>query len=472
MIGVLLALFLVAGCATHKSENLSQEETGNTDTQAGTMDADTVSRQIQTISVETDDTHIKVWIQGSEKLEYTSIKQPFPFAVSVYLPDTAFMDDMAPVSVSDSRISGVKIGYADKEESTAKVEILLNQDLPYQVKEEGNRLGIILQGETMSGKETVADNEIVPASSDTGENNQAETAEVKVIPDTVAELTQIEFDTKPSGHSDIRITTTHPVRYETRQINAEQLVLILYNTKIPVHHQRPLLTRYFNSAVEQVSPESMPGNKPDARIAIRIREQVPFRVVQNKSGIQMAFEPSSVVPPTFDKAKKELVSGTTQTESFGGQPAVASRGLVAVPGQAALSGHHTSSAQPMAFGNQGSGFTGEKIKLDFFETDIKNVFRILRSVSGLNFAIDGDVQGKVTLSLQEPLPWDQVLDLVLKMNGLGKKMEGNVVRIATAETLKNEEQIIQDAIAAQKKSRRAESGSGTAGNRVYSHQLL
>ena len=70
----------------------------------------------------------------------------------------------------------------------------------------------------------------------------------------------------------------------------------------------------------------------------------------------------------------------------------------------------------------GSGdqvYTGEKIALDFYDTDIKNVFRILQEISGKNFAIDKNVTGKVTLALQKPVPWDQVLDLVLKMNQLG-----------------------------------------------------
>jgi type IV pilus assembly protein PilQ len=62
------------------------------------------------------------------------------------------------------------------------------------------------------------------------------------------------------------------------------------------------------------------------------------------------------------------------------------------------------------------------------------------------------VQGKVTLSLQDPVPWDQILDLVLKMNGLGKKMEGNVIRIATTATLAREENERQEAIAARQKS--------------------
>jgi len=84
-------------------------------------------------------------------------------------------------------------------------------------------------------------------------------------------------------------------------------------------------------------------------------------------------------------------------------------------------------------------YTGEKIALDFYDTDIKNVFRIIREISGKNFAIDKNVTGKVTLSLDKPVPWDQVLDLVLKMNQLGMTMEGDIIRIATLNSLAQEE---------------------------------
>jgi len=96
-------------------------------------------------------------------------------------------------------------------------------------------------------------------------------------------------------------------------------------------------------------------------------------------------------------------------------------------------------------------YTGEKIALNFFETDIKNVFRILMDVSGKNFAIDKDVSGKVTLSFDKPVPWDQVLDLVLKMNRLGMVYEGDIVRIATLKALKAEEEERQEMLAAEQK---------------------
>jgi type IV pilus assembly protein PilQ len=60
------------------------------------------------------------------------------------------------------------------------------------------------------------------------------------------------------------------------------------------------------------------------------------------------------------------------------------------------------------------------------------------------------VTGKVTLTLEHPVPWDQVLDLVLKMNQLGKTMEGNIIRIATQDTLDAEEEQKQERLAAQR----------------------
>jgi type IV pilus assembly protein PilQ len=74
-------------------------------------------------------------------------------------------------------------------------------------------------------------------------------------------------------------------------------------------------------------------------------------------------------------------------------------------------------------------------------------------VSGKNFAIDKDVTGKVTLTLAKPVPWDQALDLILKMNQLGKTSEGNIIRIATLETLKKEEGFKQAEIIAMQKAR-------------------
>jgi type IV pilus assembly protein PilQ len=56
----------------------------------------------------------------------------------------------------------------------------------------------------------------------------------------------------------------------------------------------------------------------------------------------------------------------------------------------------------------------------------------------MNVVVNPGVSGKVTLKLNE-VPWDQALDLILKANGLGYTVEGNVIRIAKLSDLQKEE---------------------------------
>jgi len=93
------------------------------------------------------------------------------------------------------------------------------------------------------------------------------------------------------------------------------------------------------------------------------------------------------------------------------------------------------------------GYSGQRISLDFKDADIKNVFRLLAEVIGLNIVVTGEVQRKVTVRLID-VPWDQALDLLVDTNGLGKEQMGNVVRISTSIALKKE----RDDLAAAKKA--------------------
>ncbi len=69
-------------------------------------------------------------------------------------------------------------------------------------------------------------------------------------------------------------------------------------------------------------------------------------------------------------------------------------------------------------------YSGEKITLDFYKTDIHNVFRLFAEVSGKNIVIDDQVKGELTLSLKE-VPWDSALEIILDMKGLTKEEKLN-----------------------------------------------
>ena len=89
-------------------------------------------------------------------------------------------------------------------------------------------------------------------------------------------------------------------------------------------------------------------------------------------------------------------------------------------------------------------YTGQRISLDFKDADIKNVFRLLAEVSGLNIIVTDDVVKKVTVRLVD-VPWDQALALLIDTNGLGKEQMGNVVRISSAAQLKEEKEALKAA---------------------------
>ncbi len=78
----------------------------------------------------------------------------------------------------------------------------------------------------------------------------------------------------------------------------------------------------------------------------------------------------------------------------------------------------------------GRKFAGRRISLDFQQADIQNVFRLIAEVSGFNLVIGENVKGKVTMRLLN-VPWDQALDMLLKMNNLGKLRSGNIIWIDT-----------------------------------------
>jgi type IV pilus assembly protein PilQ len=104
----------------------------------------------------------------------------------------------------------------------------------------------------------------------------------------------------------------------------------------------------------------------------------------------------------------------------------------------------------------GPKYTGEPISVNLKDVDLKDFFRLIHEISGLNVVLDPNVHGTLTIVLDD-VPWDQALDIVLKNNDLARELEGNVLRIATVETLKHEAdsrraQIESEALAVEKVS--------------------
>jgi type IV pilus secretin PilQ/predicted competence protein len=130
-----------------------------------------------------------------------------------------------------------------------------------------------------------------------------------------------------------------------------------------------------------------------------------------------------------DKTAAELVttsaSATMQDGAKAVQPAV---------NLAAEQKEQMAAPKPAA---NGAKYTGEPISVNLKDVDLKDFFRLIHEISGLNVVLDPNIHGTLTIVLDD-VPWDQALDIVLKNNDLSRQLDGNVLRIATIDTLKHE----------------------------------
>jgi type IV pilus secretin PilQ/predicted competence protein len=108
----------------------------------------------------------------------------------------------------------------------------------------------------------------------------------------------------------------------------------------------------------------------------------------------------------------------------------------------------TDAAQSTPPQTSSARYTGEPISVNLKDVDLRDFFRLIHEISGLNVVLDPAVKGSLTIVLDE-VPWDQALDIVLQNNGLDKQLNGNVLRIATRTTLKSEAETQRDLVKAQ-----------------------
>ncbi len=83
-------------------------------------------------------------------------------------------------------------------------------------------------------------------------------------------------------------------------------------------------------------------------------------------------------------------------------------------------------------------FTGRDISLNFQNISVRTVLQIIADYNGFNLVTSDSVVGNITLRL-DGVPWDQALDIILKVKGLDKRMQGNILMVAPSDELSAQE---------------------------------
>ena len=83
---------------------------------------------------------------------------------------------------------------------------------------------------------------------------------------------------------------------------------------------------------------------------------------------------------------------------------------------------------------QGTGFTGEKLSLNFQNIEVRSLLQVIADFTNFNIVTSDTVTGSVTLRLKD-VPWDQALDIILRAKGLAMRKVGTVLWIAPRDEL-------------------------------------
>lgn len=83
-------------------------------------------------------------------------------------------------------------------------------------------------------------------------------------------------------------------------------------------------------------------------------------------------------------------------------------------------------------------YSGEALSMEFQDVEIRSVLDILAQFTSMNIVASDSVAGNITLRLIN-VPWDQALDIILKSKNLGKRENGNVILVAPAAELAQQE---------------------------------
>ncbi|EHA1206324.1 type IV pilus secretin PilQ family protein [Vibrio sp. 7-5(1-a)] len=77
---------------------------------------------------------------------------------------------------------------------------------------------------------------------------------------------------------------------------------------------------------------------------------------------------------------------------------------------------------------------GKLISINFQDIPVRNVLQLIADYNQFNLVVSDSVEGNLTLRL-DGVPWQQVLDIILQVKGLDKRVDGNVILVAPTDEL-------------------------------------
>lgn len=268
--------------------------------------------------------------------------------------------------------------YVVEASGRTRVVVNLAEKVPYETKTDGNKYFLVLK----SASAVAAVNKLVQKSAG------KEASLNRLLPEQG--IKSIDFRRGPNGEGRLLLGLSTPNTVVDAKQSAGKVVLSFLNTKVPESLIKSYDVLDFATPVQKIE------------------------VIRRGLNTVVTVTPSS---PNFDYSSYQADNVLT----------VEFRPLTPAEKEAQLR-----EKQP---------YIGSKLSLNFQEIDVKSVLMILadhiKTQEGkeINIITTDSVTGSIALHVND-VPWDQVLDVVMKLRGLSKRENGNVILIGPTEEIK------------------------------------
>jgi type IV pilus assembly protein PilQ len=354
----------------------------------------------------TDEIRVEISTRGAVTPKVTTADSPARLVVD--LPATVMATGQSHITVGSAGVKGVRIAMDGQKPSTTRVVVDLEHNCRYDFK-------------------PAADGKLVLTL-----YAQAATASASV-PKTAPSATPSAKSMSPFGPRVIEAKTTDA----TPKVQP----VVASTTPAP------------KAAVENSAPATQ---KPEAAASTDFVMVEPVyqakRIVAEPTAQDQNADPAGRAQDAAAKFSDKTAAELLPVSRNASQSATVNTGIQPAVNLAAEQKEQAGQAPAVA----GPRYTGEPISVNLKDVDLKDFFRLIHEISGLNVVLDPNVHGTLTIVLDD-VPWDQALDIVLKNNDLARELEGNVLRVATVDTLKKEAdgrraQVESEALAVEKVS--------------------
>ena len=360
---------------------------------------------IRHVSVQRKDGSVAIEIVGASTAQATTLTGPdrlvldFPGTVPAM---------RSRINVNSPEIKTIRVARFQSQPPVTRVVVDLTAPREYQIAPAGNKLVVRMPAEAPAPVAQVA---AAPAKA------------LKTAPVQTAKAAE------PAPSAPKRIDSPKPAEPtlaaapKPEQPRAEEQVAAIPAPKQEQLKAEPVLAA---SAVPTSVP--VPKDPPQSKLVV---PAPAAKSAQDYTFVEPAWKQEAPAERASNAAVT-MARANPQTET----PSIGEAGTLSKPGPA-LSLATLQEQQASGAAQPKPRYTGEPISVNLKDVDLRDFFRLVHEISGLNIVLDPNVRGTVTLVLDD-VPWDQALDIVLQNNALDRQLHGNVLRIASQETVRKE----------------------------------